>query len=87
MAGNRYEVIVIIGEGRVGLNIGRLVKLVVKFERVYMERIYSILWCPGNREVTQIHLMILRILLRHPLKKLLLVLIRISSNLKKGKNM
>ena len=44
-----------------GLNIGKFVQLVVKFERVYIERKYSILWCPGNREVIQIHLMILRI--------------------------
>ena len=43
------------------LNIGRFVELVVKFERVYIERKYSILWYPGNREVTQIYLMILRI--------------------------
>ena len=44
-----------------GLNMDRFVELVVKFKRVYIERKYSILWYPGNREVTQIHLMILRI--------------------------
>lgn len=36
ITGNRYEVIIITEDGRVGLNIGRFVGLVAKFERFYI---------------------------------------------------